>query len=113
MDLNCPYCNAELEVNHDDGFGYEENVCHEMECEYCNKMFVFQTSIYYSYNAQTADCLNDGRHNFKPTVTAPKEFTKMQCSMCDKERELTEVERQELGIGTKEDYFKKLKGVSK
>ncbi len=25
-DINCPYCDAELDICHDDGFGYEEGV---------------------------------------------------------------------------------------
>lgn len=37
MDLNCPYCDKELEVCHDDGFGYEEGVKHQMECSGCGE----------------------------------------------------------------------------
>jgi len=110
-DLECPYCNVELEVNHDDGFGYEEDTDHQMECDECGKSFVFQTSISYHYTSQKADCLNDDNHDFKLTSTAPKEFSKMRCIMCGDERELTDEERVEFNIGTKEDYFKKLKGT--
>ena len=24
-DVECPYCGAEQEINHDDGYGYDEN----------------------------------------------------------------------------------------
>lgn len=30
LDLACPYCKEQLNVNHDDGRGREENVKHEM-----------------------------------------------------------------------------------
>ena len=40
-DIDCPYCDAELDICHDDGFGYAEGVKHQMECDKCNKTFVF------------------------------------------------------------------------
>ena len=60
-DLNCPYCDAELDVCHDD-VGYEENTLHEMECPKCEKNFVFETTSTFSYSPEKADCLNDGNH---------------------------------------------------
>jgi len=30
--VNCPYCGAEQEICHDDGYGYEEDVLHQQEC---------------------------------------------------------------------------------
>jgi hypothetical protein len=48
-DLECPYCEKELYVNHDDGFGYDEGVKHEMECDHCGKRFVFETVISFDY----------------------------------------------------------------
>ena len=108
-DLECPYCDAELEVNHDDGFGYEENVNHEMECSECEKSFVFTTSIMYYYSPEKADCLNDGNHDYKIQRGHPKAFMQMQCTMCGDKREPTEKEREELQIGTKEEYFNILK----
>lgn len=92
MDLECPYCEKELEINHDDGSGYEEGVKHQMECNFCEKSFVFSTSISFYYEPEKADCLNDGCHDFKPNRTFPKEYTKMECSMCGKERNPTKDE---------------------
>ncbi len=63
-DLECPYCDAELKVNHDDGFGYAEDESHEMECDKCEKSFTFQTHINFSYHPSKADCLNTGHHIF-------------------------------------------------
>lgn len=96
MDLECPYCEAELEICHDDGFGYEEGVKHQMECDHCGKSFVFETSISFYYEPEKADCLNDGNHDFKPTRTYPKEFIEMECSMCDDRRKPTEIEWKEI-----------------
>jgi len=44
-DLECPYCGTPHDVCHDDGFGYDEGVKHEMWCDKCDKNFVFETSI--------------------------------------------------------------------
>lgn len=62
-DLECPYCEAGLDVCHDDGFGYEEDKAHEMECDECGKSFVFHTSVHYYYEPSKADCLNGEPHN--------------------------------------------------
>lgn len=91
-DLNCPYCDGILEVCHDDGFGYEENVKHQMECGYCGKYFVFQTTTIHYYEPEKADCLNDGEHDYKLSKTFPKKFSKMICTTCGDERKLTEEE---------------------
>jgi hypothetical protein len=88
-DINCPYCDTEQEINHDDGRGYQEGVKHQQECDSCNKTFTFETSISFYYEADTADCLNEGEHSYKPTITAPREYTMMRCSMCDDERKPT------------------------
>ena len=108
MDIECPYCEKHQDINHDDGFGYEEGVKHEMCCEHCEKHFVFETSILFHYEAEKADCLNGSEHDFKRSFTSPIEFTTMRCSMCEETRELTKKERSDFGIGSKEEYFKKL-----
>jgi hypothetical protein len=92
-DVECPYCGQNQEINHDDGYGYEEGVKHEQECSNCEKTFVFETSITFLYDAAKAPCLNDGEHEYKPTCTIPKEYTRMRCIYCGSERALTEVER--------------------
>lgn len=96
MDLNCPYCEKGLYVIHDDGFGYEENVKHQMECGNCGKSFVFETSISIYYESERADCLNDGNHEWKPQNCYPKEFTRMECQSCGETRNPTEDEMKEI-----------------
>lgn len=95
-DIECPYCEKWQEINHDDGFGYEEGVKHEQQCSDCRKHFTFTTSISYYYEAEKADCLNGSEHDFRPTKTYPKEYTKMECSMCEETRKPTESEMIEI-----------------
>ena len=112
-DLQCPYCEEELEVCHDDGFGYDEDEAHEMECSECSKLFVFNTVISCDYYPQKADCLNGSKHQYVPIATAPKAFTTMRCIGCDKRREPTEQERMDLELPTKEHYMQSLKEETK
>jgi len=48
-DVTCPYCGTEQEINHDDGYGYEEDGEYEQGCASCGKDFRFSTSIMYHY----------------------------------------------------------------
>lgn len=109
MDIECPYCEKELDICHDDGFGYKEGVKHHYECPHCEKQFVFETSISFYYEAEKADCLNDDKHDYKLTHTYPKEFSKMKCSMCGNEREMTDEERLKFNIETKQSYMDSLR----
>lgn len=92
-DIECPYCDYAQDINHDDVFGYEEDVLHQMTCENCDKEFVFTTSISFHYSAEKADCLNGSDHTWKPQTVFPKRYTKMYCTQCDEERQPTEEER--------------------
>jgi hypothetical protein len=83
-------------VCHDDGDGYEEGVEHEMQCSNCEKSFVFETYITFSYEAQKADCLNTGNHTFESIWTFPKEFTKMECTQCGCRRYPTKEEMEKI-----------------
>jgi len=91
-DIDCPYCGKGVDINHDDGRGYEEGVLHSQECNHCGKAFVFTTSISYDYDPSKADCLNGSEHKFTPSHTNPKKYTKMVCTDCDEERKPTEEE---------------------
>lgn len=97
-DIECPYCGDWLDINHDDGYGYEEDRVFQQHCGNCDKYFTYTTSIYFNYNAEQADCLNGGEHDFKPTTTRPKYFTKMRCSMCDEQRDPTLEEREKFNL---------------
>jgi len=98
-DIECPYCGHGQEVCHDDGANYDESETHQMECHQCERTFVFTTCISFDYSPEKADCLNEGDHNWKPTHTFPKQYTKMRCSMCDEDRECTADEMREVCVG--------------
>lgn len=80
-DVECPYCNAELEICHDDGFGYTEDVAHEMRCWKCDKNFVFRTSISFYYHPSKADCLNGEPHDL--IVSDQTSYRREHCRDCD------------------------------
>lgn len=107
-DLNCPYCNAGLDINHDDGFGYDQDLIHEMECSECEKSFVFTTHISFNYYPEKADCLNGEPHDYHLTQTEPKCVSEMFCQFCGDRRKLTESERIELNIESVEDYIERI-----
>jgi hypothetical protein len=88
-DTNCPYCGAEIEINHDDGYGYEEDLRHEQECHACEKMFVFTTYTLFNYTTFKADCLNGSDHKLRPSITYPRQYTRMECVHCDYHRACT------------------------
>lgn len=97
-DVECPYCGEGQEINHDDGYGYDEDEKHEQQCSDCDKNFVFTTSISYYYEAEKADCLNDGEHVLAMSATYPRERSDMQCRDCEYKRKPTSAEFVAAGI---------------
>ena len=95
-DVNCPYCGQEVEINHDDGYGYAEDETYQQDCDKCDKTFVYTTAILFIHEASKADCLNGGEHEWKASCTYPKECTCMVCSMCDKRRKPTAEEMKKI-----------------
>lgn len=91
-DIECPYCGAEQEINHDDGYGYEEDQIFQQECSECEKSYAYTTAIILHHTATKAECLNDGNHKYAQTHTFPKEFTEMECPDCGTRRKLTDAE---------------------
>ena len=91
-DFECPYCGEEIEICHDDGFGYEEGVKHKIECDYCHKNFVFETIITFDFIPEQADCLNGSYHKWKQSHTYPSKFTRMECEVCGEYRTPTKEE---------------------
>ena len=83
-DVKCPYCGKWQEINHDDGYGYEEGQVHEQECT-CGKTFVYSTSAIYYYEAEKAPCKNGGEHDFKQSEGYPSGYMKnrQRCQVCD------------------------------
>lgn len=101
-DIECPYCEFEQEVYHDEAENTAEGEIHQMECYECEKNFVFSTCVYFDYTAAKADCLNEGgEHNWTMTNIAPRQYTKMRCKDCDARRKPTVDEMQEIMVGDK------------
>jgi transcription elongation factor Elf1 len=82
-DFKCPYCGADHEVCHDDGFGYDEDKAHEDTCRACGKNFVFYTSISFDYRPKKADCLNGEPHVLETSISHPRKYSRMRCRNCD------------------------------
>ena len=76
-DVNCPYCNDEQEIDHDDGYGYDEDRTHEQRCSKCGKDFEFTTSMSYTY---TVGCQSKD-HEMEPF--GEKWPDMYQCKNCD------------------------------
>ncbi len=91
-DDKCPYCDAKVEICHDDGYGYDEDEFFQQECGSCGKSFVFETSILVVHETFKADCLNGEPHKFKKTITFPPKYARMRCSTCGTERKCTDEE---------------------
>lgn len=94
----CPYCGEDQEINHDDGYGYEEGETYEQDCHSCGNTFAYTTSISFSYDTTKAPCMNGEDHKWRPTATAPKWHTKMACEYCDERREMADAEKVEHNI---------------
>lgn len=91
IDVICPYCGHAQEINHNDGYGYEEGVLHQQNCTECDKIFGFETSITFFYDVTPTPCLNgDAPHNYKVTKTWPQRFAKLECTMCGDRKDLPE-----------------------
>ena len=56
-DTECPYCGEDVEINHDDGYGYSEDETHQQECGACGKTFTYTTMIHFSYRTRRASAL--------------------------------------------------------
>ena len=81
-DVECPYCRAEQEIDHDDGYGYQEDVTYEQQCCNCDKYFAYTTAIIYHYESNKADCLNGGEHQLKKCRSYPEFMSKNYCVDC-------------------------------
>lgn len=99
-DVECPYCEHEQDIDHDDGYGYEEDAVYEQECPACGKTFVYTTSVSYHYGVKRADCLNGGEHALEPVHHYPPHWPDWRrCADCGREdRGERFVSTEELGI---------------
>lgn len=90
--IKCPYCKHEQRINHDDGYGYDEDTIYNQECTNCDKTFAYHTYITIRYETWKSECLNGGQHEWLAAKTYPKRYTKMVCSSCGDTREPSDEE---------------------
>ena len=77
-DVSCPYCGMEQEINHDDGYGYEEDGDFEQDCINCNEPFKFKTAIMFLH---TAYCY--GKDDLNHDLKKEEGYNHYQCTKCD------------------------------
>lgn len=86
-DVECPYCNADIEINQDDGHGCREGETYSQQCGECDKYFVFTTSIHFYYDAEKADCLNGEEHKWESVKNYPNYYPDwVRCATCDEDK---------------------------
>lgn len=75
-DIKCPYCHNWNEINHDDGYGYEEGKEFEQDCSNCGKEFKFFTAISFDYEVF---CQPEDHDMEQPLDNSPDFFTCKNC----------------------------------
>ena len=88
MTCECPYCEKEVKLNHDDGEGFEEDKVYNRQCSNCGKKFIYITRISFTHTGFKAPCLNGGEHKWAQVIGWPKEEfkNKYRCDYCDEQR---------------------------
>lgn len=85
-DIECPYCEQPLDIDHDDGYGFEEGEIYTLDCKYCEQTFVYSTSIIYLYEGRKAPCLNGGEHVMEIVYHASMQWPNWKrCTVCGEE----------------------------
>lgn len=91
-DVVCPYCEESFDLCHDDGAYYDENQREEAECPNCGKFVMIRSSMSWSHEAEKADCLNDGEHEWHKRYSevnikqVPGLAAEEECETCDQRR---------------------------
>lgn len=80
-DVTCPYCGTLQEINHDDGYGYEEDEEHEQECRNCERKFKFKTFISFNYTVLCQD--EDHEVVEKISQYQGYKYSHKHCTKCD------------------------------
>ena len=89
MTAECPYCEKDTEICHDDGYGYDESRIYEQECQHCGKTFAYRTQISFDYETHKAPCMNGGQHDYedRKRYGAGESWTYQRCKNCEYEKE--------------------------
>lgn len=73
MDIECPYCDILQDINHEDGYGYQEDELCQQTCISCDKTFGYTTGILYVYTPHLMPCANGGEHELRDMRGIPSE----------------------------------------
>ena len=76
-DVSYPYCGAEQEICHDDGYGYDEDTEHQQHCRDCGKQFTYTTAVSFDY-----EVFCDGEHDMEH-CGIDKHPRLYNCNRCD------------------------------
>ncbi len=76
-DVKCQYCDEKQEINHDDGYGFEDGDTFVQECIACCKDFKFTTAISYDYEVFCKD-----KHDMEQSPILEHNDL-WSCSRCD------------------------------
>lgn len=89
-EITCPYCEHEYDLCHDDGAFYNQDGVEVEECPNCEKSFLVHSSVSWYFEAEKAECLNDGNHKWKKEygVMYPELANREVCEVCDTKRQL-------------------------
>lgn len=96
QDVECPYCEAWQSINHDDGYGCQEDETYQQQCADCEKMFTYTTRISFSYDAEKAPCLNNEaacNYQVRSRNKIPgsnRVYIRLSCEWCGDEKERIE-----------------------
>ncbi len=110
--ITCPYCGGKTDWRQHNVDTHDEAI-NIIECPHCDKQFRADTIVMIDFNVSKCDCQNDGKHDWRLTTTMPKALSRMECSMCGEQRELTDDERKQYDIPTLQEYLDSLKAQSK
>lgn len=82
-DLECPYCRAEQEPEHEFIHEVDQDKLYQQECESCSKTFTYTTTVVLLHSERKADCLNDGEHRWEKVVSHPNLYPhRRRCEDC-------------------------------
>lgn len=90
-EIECPYCEYDFDLCHDDGAYYNEEHREEIECPKCEKKFMVNSQMDWTFSGEKCDCLNGGEHKWEKKYNEkyyPQFKNKEICSGCDEERDL-------------------------
>lgn len=105
--VKCPYCGYEFDISDLDRIEDEERF--QSECPQCDKVINVTVSVYVQLDASECPCQLEN-HKYRLQHVYPKCLAKWECESCGATKELTDAQRNRLGIETVKEY---LKGLNK